>query len=356
MFNSNKVKDELKILPNSIGEGSFGFVHQCIIDGKKYAIKCEDKNNENLSLLKEFKMCRKIFNVQRYLNGDNEDNISVQIYKYIVSNNILTIPNALDINYLKYNNIIPEIKTYYECNEYNLLTMELCGKNFEKILEEYHLTEKCKYYIAFHLLLIMSCFHRCGIIHRDMKLANLVLNDEIDSGNELKIVLIDMGLAKEYYTVENDKVVKVNFKKASNITGTIRYLSLNVHEYNSPTIVDDLIGMVYMLINIFTEKDLPWVGYKKDEKKFDRTKHTSKNCKCKYHEYTAKGYMRNTISEVKYHTSINKLCGGYEFLKQWLIYLYSLDIGQMPSYNIMTNIILNDKNFPSDLKLEFIKK
>lgn len=357
MFNLNKVKDQLQILTESVGEGSFGCVHICVIDNKKYAIKCEDKTKNNiLSLLKEFKMCRKIYNVQKFLNDPNEDdNTSVSIYKHIVNNNLLNIPEVLSINYLRDNRIIPEPKTYYECEEFNLLTMDLCGDNFEQVLEKYHLTEKCKYYIAFHLLLIMSCIHRCGIIHRDIKMANLVLSGPVDS-EDLKIVLIDMGLAKEYYTYENGKVVAVKFKKATNITGTIRFLSLNIHEYNSPTIVDDLIGMCYVLINIFTQKDLPWVGFKKDEKRFDRTKHTSKNCKCNYHDNIAKGYHRNTISEVKYHVSLNKLCGGYEFLKEWLVYLYSLNIGQMPSYNILLNILLKDKNFILDNKLEFIEK
>jgi serine/threonine protein kinase len=357
MFNLNKVKEQLHILPDSVGEGSFGCVHLCLIDNKKYAIKCEDKTKGTiLSLLKEFKMCRRIYNIQKYLIDKNEDdNTSILIYNHIVNNNILNIPDALSIHYLRNNKIIPEPKTYYECEDYNLLTMDLCGINFEQILENYKLTEKCKYYIAFHLLLIMSCIHRTGIIHRDMKLANLVISGDIDSEN-LKIILIDMGLAKEFYTYENGKVVNIKPKKATNITGTIRYLSLNIHEYNSPSIVDDLIGMCYMLINIFTERDLPWVGFKKDEKKFDRTKHTPKHCKCKYHENIEKGYHRNTIAEVKFHISLNKLCDGYGFLKEWLMYLYSLNIGQMPSYNILLNILLKDKQFIIDNKLEFIKK
>ena len=352
----DKIKNELRILTESVGEGSFGCVHTCLIDGIKCAIKCEDKiKNTSLSLFKEFKICRKIYNIQKYLNDDKEINSSTKIYDYIVNNNILNIPNELSIDYLKYNKIIPETKTFYECEDYNLLTMDLCGINFETVLEKYKLTINCKYYIAYYLLLIMSCIHRCGVIHRDMKLSNLVLSGNIND-SDLKLILIDMGLSKEFYTIENNTIVVIKPKKASNITGTIRYLSLNIHEYNSPTIIDDLIGMCYMLINIFTEKDLPWVGHRKDEKKFDRTKHTSKNCKCKYHENVEKEFKRNTIAEVKYHYNLNKLCGEYEFLKEWLIYLYSLKIGQMPSYNILLQILVKDKNFKLKIKLEFIEK
>jgi hypothetical protein len=56
-----------------------------------------------------------------------------------------------------------------------------------------------------------------------------------------------------------------------NITGTLRYISLNVHEFKSPTIVDDLISLSYALVVIFTNKNLPWVGHKKDDDKFHQS-------------------------------------------------------------------------------------
>ena len=364
MFNNDNINNELVITENKLGSGSFGNVYLCYNknSGQKYAIKIEKKDNNN-SLLKEFKISMKLYNIQKYIKTNGEymnSHPTIQIYNYIVKNDILSIPKQLSMDLILHENIIPKPETYYDAQEYNFLTMDLCGNNFEYIIKNYTLTEECKYFIAYKLLHIMACFHRTGIIHRDIKLSNIVLNKKIEETkniNDLYIVLIDMGLSKEFYTYEGEQVILVKNKKLSSITGTIRYLSLNVHAFNSPSVVDDLIGLCYVLINIMTQKNLPWVGHKKDDKKFNFEKHTTTNCKCGFHKNLKNNNIKgnNTISEIKYHMDLNILCGNYTFLKEWLEYLYSLGKKQMPSYNILFHILQKYSTNLKNLKLDFIK-
>lgn len=382
--NNNKLSDQLTITQNKLGSGAFGCVYIAKSDGKDIAIKCESKNSQVLTLLREFKICRKIYLIKKYvrylnhydkitdskeknkikdfLNG-MESNPIIKVFNYISKNNMLLIPDELNINYFLSSRCVPESFSYIECNDFNFLTMELCGDNFENLIEKYKFTERTKYFIAHVLLHIMSCIHRCGIIHRDIKLSNFVLDKKItgnkDLDKELYPMLIDMGLCKEYYKYEPDKVIQVQQTNSKSITGTLRYISLNVHEFKSPTIVDDLISLSYALIVIFTEKNLPWVGHKKDTDKFNINDHSDVNCKCGYHKNKSNNNTKhnNTISEMKFHVPLDELVGNkYEFLIKWIKYLYSLKPKQLPSYNYLYKCLYDEsKNF-NNLYMELIPK
>lgn len=387
MLNSNKLSDQLTITLNKLGNGAFGNVYIANSNGKNVAIKCESKNSNILTLLREFKICRKIYTIKNYLKHINEyenikneeekkqlgdiiknleNNDSVKVYNYINQNDMLVIPKELKIDYLYKSKCIPEAFSYIECDEFNFLTMELCGDNFENLLEKYKFTEKSKYFIAHRLLYVLSCIHRCGIIHRDIKLSNFVLDkkllsEEPEFVSKLYPIIIDMGLSKEYYKYEPDKVIMIQQTNTKSITGTLRYISLNVHEFKSPTIIDDLISLCYALIVIFREKNLPWVGHKKDTDKFDITKHKYENCTCNYHKNKKNNDTKNnnTIAEIKFHTPLDELVGDkYPFLIKWIKYLYSLKPKQLPSYNYLFKSLIDEiksKSF-DNLCIELIKK
>ena len=265
-------------------------------------------------------------------------NNSIIVYNHITENKILLIPDDLINNWnLKF---IPDTYSYIECGEYNFLTMELCEENFENILEKYNFEEDTKYHVAYHLLSIMSFIHSCGIIHRDIKLSNFVMD------RDFRPRLIDLGLSKEYYKFENGKVLPITPYHLKSITGTIRYISLNVHELNSPNINDDLISLCYCLVVIFTGKNLPWVGHKKDVGKFEPENHSHENCSCGYHKNKKNNNLKlNTIAEIKFHTALEELTEfEYPFLVKWLKYLYSQRPKQMPSYNHLFKLLKKDYN------------
>ena len=290
-----------------------------------------------------------------------EENPAIKIYKYITENNLLSIPEEFDMELIIKTTCVPENYSYMECDDYNFLTMELCGDNIETVLEQYKITEQTKYNIAHRLLHIMSCIHRCGIIHRDIKLSNFVFNQKISflDVRTLCPVIIDLGLAKEYYKYEGGKVLQMTPYNIRSITGTLRYISLNIHELKSPSIVDDLISLCYALIVIFTGKQLPWVGHKKDIDTFDSSKHTFENCKCNYHKNKESRTTKqnNTIAEVKFHTPLEELMGGkYNFLVSWIKYLYSLKPKQMPSYNLMLKKLKNENLNCGVMNMDITKK
>ena len=385
MYNSNnKLSDQLTITQSKLGNGAFGCVYIAKSDGKDIAIKCESKNSQVLTLLREFKICRKIYLIKKYVRYINylnvtsdlkeknkikqfltnmESNPIIKVYNYITQNDMLLIPKELNIDYLLKSKCVPETYSYIECNDFNFLTMELCGDNFENLIEKYKFTERAKYFIAHVLLHVMSCVHRCGIIHRDIKLSNFVLDKKITGNKEqdkdLYPMLIDMGLGKEYYKYEPDKVIPVPQVNTKSITGTLRYISLNVHEFKSPTIIDDLISLSYALIVIFTGKNLPWVGHKKDTDKFNINEHTENNCKCGYHKNKNNNDTKhnNTISEMKYHVPLDELVGkDYEFLIKWIKYLYSLKPKQLPSYNYLYKCLYEESKSFNNLYIELIPK
>jgi serine/threonine protein kinase len=378
MFSSNKLTDQMTITQEKLGNGAFGSVYMAKIDNKDVAVKCENKEkNDNLTLLREFKIGRKIFMIKKYIKylllekttTDNskitehikflEENSTIKIYKYITDNNILSIPDEFNMDLLIKTTCVPENFSYIDCDDYNFLTMELCGDNIENVLEKYKISEQTKYNMAYRLLYIMSCIHRCGIIHRDIKLSNLVFNKKVTSRINLYPIIIDLGLAKEYYRYEGGKVLQMSPYTIKSITGTLRYISLNIHEFKSPSLVDDLISLCYALIVIFTGKQLPWVGHKKDMDIFDPSKHTQTNCRCNYHKNKELNITKqnNTIAEVKFHTSLEELmCNKYDFLVWWIKYLYSLKSKQMPSYNLMLKKLKSENATCNNMNINIEKK
>jgi serine/threonine protein kinase len=378
MFSKNSNdKSSFKLTQKQIGKGSFGSVFIGETEDGTIAAKCEEKtkNKKSMTLLKEFMICKTFYLIVNYLglmnsisHLDNEiltnknpkedkkisqkiiknkmkiDNMNVydeiKIFKSIIDNNMLIMPKEMSMNFMLKYKCVPCILKYIEYNNHNFLLMELCGNNLDSFLEKNRLTERGKYFMAMHLLNIMSCIHRCGVVHRDIKLSNIVLNKNFtkeDNTDEIYPIIIDMGLSEKYYKVKSDKIIKNSVEKNKNIIGTLRYISINIHEYNSPTINDDLISLSYVLVSIMTNNKLPWIGHIKDDDKFKPEKHRMNNCKCGYHKNKKNKTTKenNTIAEMKFHTPLEELTGKYRFLKKWISYLYSLKPNQLPSYTFL---------------------
>lgn len=170
-----------------------------LVNNKKYAVKIINKDKLN----------------------ENE--------RYFIKNEIaiLKLVNHPNIIHMKYN---------YECKQYVYIVIELVndGDLFDKLVGGPKLTELDLYKIVRPLLEAVCYLHELGIIHRDIKLENILYDNGI-------IKLSDFGLSK----------ILVPGEKINIACGTIEYLSPEVLLGNGYGIETDLwsIGVImYMLL------------------------------------------------------------------------------------------------------------
>ena len=254
-----------------VGEGSFGFIYKAEYNGNYYALKFE-----------------KIHNDQQFLENE-----------------------AAIMDYLKGPNI-PYIYYYSSDFNYNIMVMQLLGKNLENIFEEkgkFSLKTVCM--IGYQFVSILEYIHNRHIIHRDIKPDNFVLGL-----NELSqyIYIIDFGLAKKYRSSKT--LEQLPFTNRGKIIGTARYASINALKGYELSRRDDLESAGYVLL-YFIKGKLPWQGIitkTKDEK-----------------------YKK--ILEKKEQISSKKLCEGLpQEFNNFIDYVRNLDYLEQPDYEMLRGL------------------
>ena len=154
----------------------------------------------------------------------------------------------------KLNNVV-DIKYYGELSNHNYLIMDLLSISLNEYYNSFIRTNDIGYkiikWIGINMLECIQSVHENGIIHKDVKPSNFLLNMKHSD-----IIIIDFGLSKQY--INKNGFHRKNVKR-SNICGTIRYISINVHDGNEPARRDDLISMIYVLIYLM-KGSLPWQG------------------------------------------------------------------------------------------------
>ncbi|MCQ2816074.1 MAG: protein kinase [archaeon] len=134
------------------------------------------------------------------------------------------------------------------------MVMELLGCNLAEIMEDTKskkFTMKSSLLIMDQMLTRLQYIHEHGIIHRDLKPENLLVSNIVNEGI---IYLIDFGLSKKYV---DQKGFHLPLKKERPITGTVRFISTNVHEGIEQSRRDDLISLLYLFL-YFLNGELPW--------------------------------------------------------------------------------------------------
>ena len=203
-----------------ISEGSFGKIYKAEYNKKYYALKFEKKEN-------------------KYNTLNNE----AQILKYIQGPHI------------------PKIIQYGYSGKYNIIVMELLGKNLEQIISKYkRLSIKTICILLIQMISILEYIHSKNIIHRDIKPENFAMGKD---NNEKYVYLLDFGLAKTFYSYHR----KINTKK---LTGTPIYASINSLKGFDQSRRDDLEGLSYVIMYLL-KGNLPWNEIKAKDK-YDRYK------------------------------------------------------------------------------------
>ena len=258
-----------------IGQGSFGFIYKAEYNNKYYALKFEDNKNEKQIL---------------------ENEASLMIY--------LKGPN------------IPYIKTYGTSGQYNILVMQLLGKDLQELLREkgsFSIKTVC--ILAYQMISILEHIHTYNIIHRDIKPENFLMG--LDENNKF-LYLLDFGLAKTFDYNSTTTNYMPN-KEGKKLTGTPRYASINALRGLEQSPRDDLESVGYVLVYLL-KGSLPWQSIKA-RNKYEKVKN---------------------ILVYKIETSSSDLCSGLpnEF-ENYIDYCKNLEINEIPDYERLKNLFLS---------------
>ncbi len=297
------INDTYTILLNrKIGSGSFGQIYQCLNTKTKkiYACKLESINELNPQLYHE----SKIMNIMKNCTG------------------------------------FPTLYCFCYTEQDKIIVMDYLGANLDTIMNK--LPNK-KFSIKTALMIMIQCLERLktlhdkGIIHRDMKPENFVIGRK---NKERTIYLIDFGLSKKYL---NDNNIHISMKKDRNIIGTVRYISMNMHQGLEQSRRDDLESLIYIII-YFIKGELPWQNIK----------------------YKTKAERYNKIYEIKKKSTAKggELCDSIPSGFQSIIdYILEIEFTEKPNYSMLKNaseMMLAQLNYNNDLQfdwynLEFLK-
>ncbi|KAA6403217.1 MAG: putative protein serine/threonine kinase [Streblomastix strix] len=138
---------------------------------------------------------------------------------------------------------------------FKFVCMELLGPSLIQLVNRnrpYSLTLFQLLKTGIQAIKILQELHRAGFIHRDVKPENFVIGNTKNTSGTL--YLIDFGLCKPIL-LEDGKIVKPD--GPGNFRGTLRYASPNAHKLVELGRHDDLISLLYMMVDCYLRK-LPW--------------------------------------------------------------------------------------------------
>jgi serine/threonine protein kinase len=219
-MNQNQEKENLHTIGNYIlnpiiiAKGSFGTIYKGEHNKKREPVAIKTENHENNSLRHE-----------------------TRILQYLYEHGVRKIPQIYWYGKSMIDTVLCQvlILPFYSCN------LETYVKN--KPLSKGQLTQ-----LIIKCLNIVQQIHSKFVVHRDIKPANFMIK-----GGD--IFLIDFGLATFYLDENGQHICDDN---ESDMIGTIKYASLNIHEGHRFSRRDDLISLVYMYDYMANNGNIRW--------------------------------------------------------------------------------------------------
>ncbi|EUC53611.1 kinase [Rhizoctonia solani AG-3 Rhs1AP] len=170
---------------------------------------------------------------------------------------------------------IPEIYAYGRIEHFELLSMQLLHRSLRDVVQEDGpLSVKKVANLAHQMMDVLQHVHSHGLVHRDIKPDNIMLQDP----DSWTLCLIDFGLARPSPSsrVLTKPITDENSKSTSDeparVFGTLPFASLNAHEKDSQLAFrDDLESLAYTLLWLLRGV-LPWSHYAKCGTRIGRIK------------------------------------------------------------------------------------
>lgn len=212
-------------IEKKIAQGDFSHIYVCntpnsIPNDKQFALKCENAQSPLQMLKVEAFVLQKISKKNSRHFCDIEDIGKFQNIHYIVMH---MVGRAL-VDYMKTSNT---------------------GT----------ISVNCALSVGIQIVEALEDLHMCGYIHRDLKPSNICFGrkDRLEAG---KLFLLSFGIARKYVDSKN-QIRKP--REHVEFRGTVRYASLNCHQFQELSRKDDLESTLYVLVEMITGY-LPWKG------------------------------------------------------------------------------------------------
>ena len=308
------VKDKY-VIKRKIGEGTFGQIFQAAhkITGEKVAIKINYGENDNIVLKNE----ARIYTILSDIKGvPNMRNFGMDgSYNFMVLD--ILGPSLLDLK-----------------NDYGTLRKIVNNPNKKTLLLKTVLS------LGLQMLRRIESIHEKGFLHRDIKPDNFLFGSE---RYPHVLYIIDFGLAKKYCkyfdkeeTSAHD-IEHIPCETGRNITGTERYVSVNVHDGLTPSRRDDMESIGYVMIYLLMGY-LPWSINTESDNNNNEEKELD---------------VRNMKKRVSYWILEN--CLPTEYIT-YIEYCRSMKFEEKPDYNYLRTLLLNlfkHKQFTVDNNFEW---
>ena len=107
------------------------------------------------------------------------------------------------------------------------------------------------------LIEALKVVHESGFIYNDLKLENIMINENGDDADGFNLVLIDYGLATAYLT---DAGEHLPMDEMETFSGNLIFASEHTLCFNRPSRRDDLLSLCYILIYLLNGCDFPLIG------------------------------------------------------------------------------------------------
>ncbi|KAA6364533.1 MAG: putative protein serine/threonine kinase [Streblomastix strix] len=205
---------------------------------------------------------------------------TVDIYKHVAIKLEKSHPQqyTLQINEIIVMKAMTESKHFAKffqcgtCDKYKYVVMELLGPSLLCLINrkrpyKFTLLQLLKF--GTQAVKILQELHEAGFVHRDVKPDNFVIGNSLETSGT--IYLIDFGLCKQL-NKKDGLIIKPTVP--GSFRGTMRYASPNAHKHIEMGRQDDLISLLYMMIELFGGK-LPWTSQTTDEDEISLLKEQS---------------------------------------------------------------------------------